>query len=134
MKTTVKQLATVTFIAFLLIVVNVKAEGTEIKASGSECIETTIQLEKWMTDETIWNPNSAMFTEFVQETETKLELEDWMTNEETWNSNYSFVQETEARMEIEGWMINDATWNTANMSNDPRLMTEPWMLTESYWK
>ena len=59
MKTTVKQIASVTFIALILLVGNVKAEGTEAKASGQESIETTLQLEKWMTDETIWNTNSS---------------------------------------------------------------------------
>ena len=86
MKTIVKQLATATIITLLLIVMNVKAEGSEKRCSKFRNMETTLQLENWMTDETIWNVNSVNIEEFVQETETGLELEDWMINETTWNT------------------------------------------------
>lgn len=110
MKTTVKQLATATFIALFLIATNVRAEGTEAKGAKSESIETKLQLESWMTDETIWNPNSAIYAELVQETETALQLEGWMTKVETWNLNNSFVDETEAGLELENWMVNESIW------------------------
>ncbi len=106
MKTTVKQLATGTFLALLLLVVNVNAEGTETKIPVSESIETTLHLEKWMTDATFWNTNSEMFTELVQETE----------------------------LELESWMINDTTWDANNLNKDPKSKIEAWMLNESYWK
>lgn len=107
MKTTMKQFTAGTFIAFLLLVGNVNAKGTEVKASSHESIETTLQLENWMTDETIWNTNSAKIAEFVQETETSMELENWMTREETWNlSNVN----NETELKVEDWMINDNVW------------------------
>ena len=112
MKTTMKQLAAGTFIALILLVGNVKAEGTEIKASSHESIETTLQLENWMTNETIWNTNAINNSEFVQETETNLEIENWMTNDKVWNLNNSFVEETETGLELESWMTNDEAWNT----------------------
>ena len=110
MKTTMKKLAAGTFVALILLVGNVNAEGTEVKASSHEALETTLQLEKWMTDESIWNSNSANVAEFVQETETSLEIENWMTSEETWNVNNNFVEETEAGMELESWMLNNKIW------------------------
>ena len=104
MKTTVKQLAVVTFAALLLSFVNVKAEGTEAKASSVESIDTTLQLEKWMTEETIWS---------------------W---------DFNFANETENEMELENWMTNDKTWNTTEVNTDSKLAVEPWMINENYWK
>jgi len=113
MKNTVKQLATGTFIALLVMVGNVKA--TELKTSNSLNIETEtiLQMENWMTNENIWNTNATIMAEFIVETEASLELENWMTNSEVWNANSSIVEEVETGMIIEDWMINDKTWNTA---------------------
>jgi hypothetical protein len=133
MKTTVKQLAAGTFIALLLLVGNVNAEGTEAKASSHETIETTLQLEKWMTDEFIWNTNSVNITDFSQETETGLELESWMTNQESWSLSNSFVEETEAAMELENWMTNETEWNVNNLSQDTELTVEYWMVDNKIW-
>ena len=134
MKTTMKKLAAGTFVALILLVGNVNAEGTEVKASSHEALETTLQLEKWMTDESIWNSNSANVAEFVQETETSLEIENWMTSEETWNVNNNFVEETEAGMELENWMVNENTWNLEKMNFDTELTVENWMLNNKVWK
>ena len=134
MKTTMKQLATATFIALILLVVNVKAEGTEKNASITENIETTLQLENWMTDETIWNTNSCSNNEFYQETENSLEIESWMTNAETWNFEFGFMQETEAGLELEGWMTSEKTWNTAELNNETALTIESWMTDNNIWK
>jgi hypothetical protein len=134
MKTTIIQLTAATFIAFLLLVGNVKADGTEIKASSGENIETTLQLEKWMTDETFWDTKSVNIAEFARETEAELELENWMTNAEIWNSNYIVDQELESDLVLEGWMINNATWNSKNTEKESKLTVEPWMLDENVWK
>lgn len=134
MKTTVKQLAAATFIAFLFLVGSVKAEATEIKASHRKNIESTLKLEKWMTDETFWEIKSATIAEFNQETEADQELEDWMTNAEIWNSADSVDQEVEPGLELEGWMMNGTTWNTDNMKNESVFVVEPWMLDNNYWK
>jgi len=106
MKTTMKHLAAGTFIALLLIVGNVKAEGTEVKTT-SQAIETSLQVEKWMTDETIWN-KKTFTNEIAQETETTLDLENWMTSEETWNVNNT---ENEPELAVESWMTNNNIWN-----------------------
>ncbi len=134
MKATVKQLATATFIALILIVVNVKAEGTERIASINENIETTLQLENWMTDETIWNSDSFSTNEYYQETETGLEIENWMTNAETWNFEYNFLQETEAGLELESWMTCEKTWNKNELNNEAALTIESWMTDSNIWK
>jgi len=134
MKTTMKQLAAGTFIAFLLLVGNVNAKGTEVKASSHESIETALQLENWMTNETIWNTNSAKIAEFVQETETGMQLENWMTSEETWNLNNNFVEETESDLELESWMTSEETWNLSNQSIETELKVENWMINNNVWK
>jgi len=134
MKTTMKQLAAGTFIALILLVVNVKAEGREIKASIHESIETTLQLEKWMTDENIWNTGYISHAECIQETESSLELESWMTNERTWHLHHNFVEETEAEMELESWMTSEETWNLKDINAESELTIENWMIDSNIWK
>jgi|SRR5680860_505470 len=107
MKTTLKQITAGTFIALLFLVGNAKATEIKTGASSHEAIETTLQLENWMTDETIWNTNSLNIMEFVQETEAELELEDWMINDETWNSDNIII---EPELTLENWMINSNVW------------------------
>ena len=133
MKTTVKQLAAGTFIAFLLLVGSVNAKATEAKASSHESIETTLQVEKWMTDEIIWNTNSISITEVSQETETSLELENWMTSSETWNMNTSFIEVSEESLELESWMTSEETWNLNDMNNETELTVENWMINNNVW-
>jgi hypothetical protein len=134
MKTTLKQLTAGTFIALLLLVGNVNAKGTEVIASSHENIESTLQIENWMTNEAIWNTNTTKFVEFVQETETSLELENWMTNSETWNSNYKLVEETETGMSLETWMLNEKLWNLDTVECETELAVENWMTDKNIWK
>jgi hypothetical protein len=133
MKTTMKQLTAVTFIASLLLVGNVNAKGTEAKASSHESIETTLQIEKWMTNEVIWNSASVSFSAINQETETSLDLENWMTSAESWNLNNNFVEETEAGLEIETWMTSENRWNVKKTVAETELSVEGWMINNSYW-
>lgn len=133
MKTTMKHLTAGTFIAFLLLVGNVNAEGTEVKASSQENIETTLNVEKWMIDEVIWNTNSITLTEINQETETNLVIENWMTSPETWNFDNNFVEETEGSMELENWMTSEETWKVNNMNVETELTVETWMIDNNVW-
>ena len=132
MKTTVKQLATGTFIALILLAGNVNAKGTKAKASNQE-IETTLQVEKWMINESVWNPKSIAIYEIGQESETGLELENWMTSAETWNLTGNFIEEAETNMELESWMTSEEIWNTENKSQETDLTIENWMISEKVW-
>jgi len=107
MKTTVKQLATGTFIALLLMVLNVNAEGTETNSSVTESIETSLQLEEWMINETIWDTNSAWYSDFVLETETQLNIENWMTDSKVWDFDYP---EQDPGLELAAWMMDKTLW------------------------
>ena len=129
-----KQLTAGTFIALLLLVGNVKAEGTEVKASGRENIETTLQIENWMTNDAIWNANTLNTTNFVQETEVGLELENWMTNSESWNAGYNFVEETETGLSLENWMIYQKIWDLNTTDYETELTVESWMTNNNIWK
>ena len=135
MKATVKQLTTITFISLLLMVLNVRAEGTETKATASsnENIESAMEIENWMTDETVWKTNTAMF--FISpETETELALDEWMTNSETWNTGFNFMEETESALELEDWMTSEITWNNNTTETEPELKLESWMTDARIWK
>jgi len=133
MKTTMRKLTAGAFVAFLLLVGNVRADGTELKASSRENIETTLQLENWMINETIWNTNSISIADFVQETEVSLEIENWMTREETWKVGELFVEETEAGMKLESWMTSENTWNLNKINAEEKLRVEDWMVNNKAW-
>ena len=133
MKTTMKQLAAGTFIAFLLLAGNVNAKGTDVKASSQESIETTLQVEKWMTDDLVWNTNSTDVKHIVQEKEASLQLENWMTSEKTWNFSNNFVEEAEAGLELESWMMSEVTWNVNKSDSEPELTVENWMFDNNIW-
>ena len=114
MKTRMKQLTAGTLLALLLVVGNVKAEGTEVKSSASlEVVETKLVLESWMIDESIWNERPAALVQI--ETEDNLEIENWMTDENTWEpiSKTSEFEKTEkeTKLELESWMTADKVWN-----------------------
>lgn len=134
MKTTMKQLATAIIIALFVLVIHVKAEGTEKIASKNENIETTLQLEKWMTDENVWKTNSGTVNRFSQEIEAGLEIESWMTNAVTWDFEAGFLQETEAGLELEGWMICKKIWNKNDCNHEMALTIEGWMTDSNIWK
>jgi len=133
MKTTVKQLTAGTIIAFLLLVGNVNAKGTEAKASSHENSETSLQIEKWMTNEVIWNSTTETISTINQESDSGLELENWMTSTETWNLNNNFVEETESGLEIECWMTSEKTWNVEKTVAETELAVEGWMINDSIW-
>lgn len=135
MKATVKQLAIVTFTALFLMTINVNAEGTEIKASASnENIETSLQLENWMTDDSFWNTKTASFAVFTEETDASLELENWMTDTEIWNVSFEIETEAEESLELQDWMFNEATWNFDLTEKEPALQLETWMTNSIIWK
>jgi len=133
MKTTVKQLTAGTIIALLLLVGNSYAKGTEAKASSHENIETSLQIEKWMTNEVIWNSTTETISTINQESDSGLELENWMTSTETWNLNNNFVEETESGLEIECWMTSEETWNVEKTDAETQLAVEGWMINDSIW-
>ena len=112
MKTSMKQLAAGTILALLLMAVNVHAEGKEAtKASSLEATETTMELESWMIDESIWNTTTSFIKEEV--TEESLNLEGWMFNDESWNNieTMKIESETEGSLELENWMTDSLVWN-----------------------
>ncbi len=130
-----KKLTTVTFIALLLLVGYVKAEGIEVRASSHENIETFLKLESWMTSETLWNSKSTANSFLNLETESNLELQSWMTSEKTWNLNFSFIEETDSALALENWMTSDKAWNVKNDDNcETELKVENWMTDNKAWK
>ena len=134
MKTYFKQITAGTFIALLLLAGIVSAHGTEIKASGHEIIETSLQLENWMTDEIIWNTNRAYTVDLALETETALEVESWMIRGDTWNFNNQFVTEAETELEIENWMTSENMWEVQETAIEEELTLENWMVDDEVWK
>ncbi len=109
MKTTIKHLTATTFIALFLMAGVVKAEGTE-KIATNKVLETSLQLENWMTSEKIWNTGVSEKNNTELETETEMQIENWMTSEKVWD-NLNRVKETETELIIETWMKNENIWN-----------------------
>ena len=134
MKTTMKQLATAAVLAFQLLTGNANAHGTAVKHVGSEESESTLQLESWMTNEFIWEVNSAVITEFAEETESEQIVENWMINTEIWNFNGALTEETETGLAVEDWMTDYDIWNMETTENEPELSIEPWMISPKIWR
>lgn len=113
MKTTMKQLTTIAFIAFLFLIGNVNAKGTEVKALLKESFDTKLQLEDWMTDELIWNKNQDSFIYLAEETEPEMKIESWMINDKNWDINKTNiqVQDKDEELAFEDWMKNEKIWN-----------------------
>ena len=110
MKTTLKQLAALIIFAILFLAGNVNAEGHKsITASSLETtVETTLEMESWMTDEAVWNTAT---TEIVfEETDSKLEIQSWMTDAVKWEVAPKLVMETETGLELENWMVDENNW------------------------
>ncbi|KAF0236417.1 MAG: hypothetical protein FD181_2726 [Prolixibacteraceae bacterium] len=133
MKTTMKQLTAGTIIVLLLLAGNTYAKGTKVKASSHENIETSLQIEKWMTNEVIWNSATETISTINQVPESVLELEIWMTSTKTWNLNDRFKQEIETGLEIETWMTSIKTWNVEKTDAETELAVENWMMNNSFW-
>ena len=110
MKTTVKQLTTGAFLAILLMIGNASVKASEVEMLKST-IETTLNVENWMMDETVWNKTSTMNYEIINAAETSLELENWMTSETTWTSTVNIIEEPETKLTVEDWMVKDKVWN-----------------------
>ena len=134
MKTTMRQLATGTVLAFLLLTGNANANGTAPKHTRFGEREATLQLESWMTNETIWNSNTIVICEFTVETEFEHKIENWMINAEIWNFNNTFTEETEPGLEIENWMTDQNFRDLKNEEIEPKLSLETWMMNYETWK
>ncbi len=127
MKTKIKQVTAATLIVLSLMVIGINASAT--KHTGCRVVESSLELEDWMTDETIWSTANV----FAQETDANLVVEDWMTDTEAWNVNNSFATETETSLEIENWMTSESTWMVVEKAIEPELALENWMMDAENW-
>ena len=113
MKTRLTQIILATFLFVIIIAGNVDAKGTEvIVVSGLEnIVETDLELEDWMVNESKWNEFETYYaTEFREES---LELQNWMINENHWRlSNFEYPStEAEQDLTLENWMTSEVYWN-----------------------
>lgn len=127
MKTTMKQLTAVSFVALILLVSNVSAEGTQAKASGYVNNEASLQVENWMINSEIWNVKTNTFN-FVDQPESALEVENWMVT--NWEMQNMLTDQAEPELEVESWMTSADVRNTTNFSaeNETALNVENWMM------
>lgn len=110
MKTTMKKLTAIAFIAFFLVIGNVNAKGTETKALLKESIETKLELEGWMTNEAVWETNQEGAFEFTEELEPEMQIESWMVKNENWDMENN-VEKADEKLTIENWMLSENVWN-----------------------
>ncbi|WP_346854171.1 hypothetical protein [uncultured Draconibacterium sp.] len=133
MKATMKKLATATIIAIFVLTGTINAKAIDTKHIKCQLIESSLQLEDWMTDETLWNTFSTEMTEFATETETDMEIENWMTNTKVWNFSNNFGIESETSLDLEAWMTNETTWETNKNTEETALVVESWMINDRFW-
>ncbi|QIA07281.1 hypothetical protein [Draconibacterium halophilum] len=125
-------------IAVIFTVVTANATEKVTKASSHEnIVETSLNIENWMTNEAIWNTSDVC--NFVEAQEETLNLENWMTNSDVWSTSTDWaVETTEANLELEGWMTNDFDWKveptaTVETETEGNLSLEDWMINERVW-
>jgi len=93
-----------------------------------------MELENWMTDESIFN--SSLNIE--NETEESLALENWMTTENTfYASNFVLEEESEEALKLESWMTDDSYFGVSTLKiveeTEEPLELEDWMISEKMW-
>lgn len=109
MKTTINYLITLAIFSVIIFTGNVNANENKVKASGHEAIvETSLTIENWMTDQSVWNVKTK--ANFASEAEAELEMESWMTDENAWGVSFSGSIENEDHLILENWMTNDSYW------------------------
>lgn len=132
MKTTMKQLTAVSFVALILLVSNVSAEGTQAKASGYVNNESSLQIENWMINSDAWNVKTNTI-DFVDQSDSPLIVEKWMVA--NWEMQYMLAVQAEPALEVESWMTSANVWNTTDFSaeNETALNIENWMMENKAW-
>ena len=133
MKTTVKQITTGAFLAILLMIGNTNVKGSETE-SLNRTVETTLNVESWMIDETVWETKSFKNYEIAEAAETTIEAENLMTSENSWSLNSYFIEETEAGLELENWMTCEKVWSSEGSEVEAELTIESWMVNTEVWK
>lgn len=123
-------------IAVIFTVGTANATEKVTKASGHEnIIETSLNIENWMTNDAIWSTSDL--SNFVEAQEETLYLENWMTNSDVWSTSIDWAVETsEANLELEDWMTNDLAWEVApkaTIETEGNLSLEDWMINEQVW-
>lgn len=127
-----KQLTAVSFVALILLVSNVSAEGTQAKASGYVNNESSLQVENWMINSEIWNVKTNTIY-FVDQPEAALEVENWMVA--NWEMQNMLADQAEPALEVESWMTSANVWNNTDFSveNETALNVENWMMENKAW-
>ena len=133
MKTTVKQITAGAFLAILLLIGNTNVKGSEIE-SLNQTMETTLKVENWMMDETVWDTKSLNNYEVALEAETNVEIGNLMTRENAMILSNYLVAETEAGLEMENWMTCEKVWNLAETEVEAELSIESWMVNSEVWR
>lgn len=128
MKTKLKLLFTETLVAILILVGTVNA--SELTKQSS--LETNLQLEEWMMDETIWNSLSMNMAVYAEDMEESLLVEAWMTTSDVWNTNFAI--EMESSLELEEWMTDENVWENQNAVAEASLIVEDWMISDELWQ
>ncbi len=111
-----KTISKILFIALLaLVTTTTSAHETKLEVASSHGneIETTLQLENWMLEDSFWETTQA---EYQLELEKPLQLECWMLDESKWEKSEDnlFVTEKEQELELEPWMYNANFWEINN--------------------
>ncbi|MCK3686371.1 hypothetical protein [Maribellus sp. YY47] len=109
MKTRFNHFIAMTIFAVTIFAGNVNASDNRAKASSHDAtVETSLAIENWMTDESVWNVQAKTIA--APEAETELQLESWMTDEKAWKVSSTNSVEKEGQLTLENWMIDNSYW------------------------
>jgi len=109
MKALIKQFSAATLLTIILLgYSNANATGIETPVVKYE--ETSLSVENWMTDESLWNNMSFMQSNLVLEAEMALDLENWMISENFVGWTMELETEIEEALILENWMTDSNIW------------------------
>jgi len=109
MKTRFSYLVAIAIFSVIIFAGNVNANENKAKASSHEAlVETSLTIENWMTDQSVWN--LKVTDNFADESEAQLEMESWMTDENAWEVSFTNSIESENHLSLENWMTNNSYW------------------------
>jgi hypothetical protein len=140
MKTRISHLVFAAIFTLLLAGGNVKAEGTELIASGHEnAKETSLEVENWMVNDDLWSTSYDVNLNVASE--IYLEVENWMVNDKLWPSVEIFnnALDLEIKLEVENWMIDEKEWEipaaciSQVLNHEKDLNLEGWMINQNIW-
>ncbi len=128
-----KKIAIAAILMLSLIYITPRAEGAVKSKKISSFTQTTeepaLQIEVWMTNNYLWNPEYLVG--IAAQEDAKMEIEGWMVNTSMWNTQVAIADPI---LKLENWMTSRMVWEYLALIPDSKMELENWMTSRNVWK